>query len=176
MKYEIKHRKTGAVLYEGEHESMRECVEAAVMGSTDLSHADLSDADLRDANLRDAELRDADLSYADLSYADLRDANVRNVPVVPRLHQQILSALDGGGSLNMAEWHTCETTHCRAGWAVHLAGEAGKALEQKIGSYAAGAFITIASCPWMERVPDFYATNEDAMADIRRCAEEEKTK
>ena len=31
----------------------------------------------------------------------------------------------------MGSWHACETTHCRAGWAIHLAGKAGYDLEKK---------------------------------------------
>jgi hypothetical protein len=38
----------------------------------------------------------------------------------------------------------------------------------------AGALITQASCPWLERVPNFYASNEGALADIQECAEREK--
>lgn len=40
-----------------------------------------------------------------------------------------------------------------------------------IGSAGAGALITAASCPYLDRVPDFYTTNGAALADIRRCAE-----
>jgi hypothetical protein len=90
------------------------------------------------------------------------------------LHTRILAAIDQGGSLDMSTWHTCETTHCRAGWAVHLAGSAGRLLEAQFGSGAAAALIHQASCPWMEKVPDFYASNEEALADIKRCAEREQ--
>jgi hypothetical protein len=72
----------------------------------------------------------------------------------------------------MDQWHTCETTHCRAGWAIHLAGVAGKVLEHCCGSNVAGALIHIASSPALEgKVPNFFASNEAALADIRRLAE-----
>jgi len=71
----------------------------------------------------------------------------------------------------MSDWHTCETTHCRAGWAITLAGDAGKALEDKIGPAAAAAAIYIASDPKLERIPDFHCSNETAMADMKRLAE-----
>ena len=123
-------------------------------------------ANLRDANLRDADLRGANLSDANLSGMEFI--------AVPGLHQKILAAIDGGGKLEMGSWHTCETTHCRAGWAVVLAGNAGRLLEAQMGSSAAGALITQASCPWLEKVPNFYAANEEALADIKACAEREK--
>lgn len=52
---------------------------------------------------------------------------LKDIPVVPdapaRL-RQVAAIVDKAPScLNMGEWHTCETTHCIAGWATHLAGE-----------------------------------------------------
>ena len=67
----------------------------------------------------------------------------------------------------MSNWHTCETTHCRAGWAIHLAGKAGADLEERVGPAAAGAMIYHASTG---RVPDFYANDVKALADITECA------
>jgi hypothetical protein len=87
-----------------------------------------------------------------------------DVPVVPDLDARILAALEAGGTLDMQSWHTCETTHCRAGWAIHLAGAAGKAIEARLGSQRAGAEIYRASTG---RVPHFFATTERALADIR---------
>ena len=81
----------------------------------------------------------------------------------------------------MASWHgrdgnACGTTHCRAGWAIHLAGEDGYALEDAVGPSLAGALIIQASCPWIEKVPDFTASNDDALADIKARAAEEKAR
>ncbi|MEO6046015.1 MAG: pentapeptide repeat-containing protein [Candidatus Kapaibacterium sp.] len=117
----------------------------------------------------------ADLSGANLRDADLSGANLRgaNVPVVPGLHRQMLAAIGAGGELDMGNWHSCDTTHCRAGWTIHLAGEAGYALEKAVGPNVAGALISLASCDYLERVPNFYASAEDALADIRACAERE---
>jgi hypothetical protein len=153
--FEIKYRWTGALLFSLEAGSLRLALEAAVKA---------------DANLRGANLRGADLGGADLRGADLRGANLRGahlgieVPVLPHLDQQILAAIEAGGTLNMATWHTCQTTHCRAGWAIHLAGAPGKALEARLGPSTAGALIYQASAGY---VPHFYGTNEDALADIR---------
>jgi hypothetical protein len=142
---------------------------------TNLRGADLGDADLRGANLGDADLRGANLRGADLCGANLRGTNLRGADlgdlsglIVPDLDLEMLNATLGG-ELQMAIWHTCETTHCRAGWAVVLAGEAGRDLEQKIGPGNAGTLIYLASTG---RVPDFYCDNATAMADIARCAQE----
>ena len=95
--YTIEHRWTGAVLYTGGGESLRDVVVAAVksgayLSSADLRGADLSGADLRGAYLRGADLsgaylsgaylRGADLSGADLSGADLRGAYLRGSKLV----------------------------------------------------------------------------------------------
>jgi hypothetical protein len=73
----------------------------------------------------------------------------------------------------MATWHKCETAHCRAGWVTTLAGDGGKALEWMMGPAAAAALIYAASDPTLEKVPNFYATNEEALADMKRLAEQE---
>ena len=81
---QIKHRHTGAVLFEGESGmTMRQTLEKATaskadLSSADLRSADLSSADLSSADLRSADLRSADLSSADLSSADLRSADLRS--------------------------------------------------------------------------------------------------
>lgn len=158
MKVEIKHRLDGVVLFEVETDSLKNAVESAVKERAYLRGAYLTGAYLTDADLTDAYLRGAYLRGAEKYYT------------VPQLHTKILAAIEAGGTLEMRSWHACETTHCRAGWAIHLAGPAGKFLEACMGSAAAGALITLASCPWMEKVPNFYASNEEALADIRACA------
>ena len=71
----------------------------------------------------------------------------------------------------MAQWHDpdCQTTHCRAGWAIALAGDSGRALEAKYGPAAAGALIYAKSRPGVP-IPDFNADNEAALADIKAHA------
>ena len=72
----------------------------------------------------------------------------------------------------MGGWHTCETTHCRAGWVVHLAGEAGKALEEFFNTELAAMKIYEASCPGYKINPArFYDSNEEALEDMRKLAE-----
>ena len=156
----------------------------ADLTGADLTGADLRGADLRGAGLRGAGLRGAGLTGADLTGADLRSADLTGadltgadlrgaeIPIIPNIDSAVLAAIEAGGTLRMDTWHTCNTTHCRAGWAIVLAGDAGAKLETNIGSAAAGALIYAVSRP-NKPVPDFYASNKDAMADIRASAQEE---
>ena len=73
----------------------------------------------------------------------------------------------------MRDWHTCETTHCRAGWVVILAGEAGKKLEKKTSTIFAAMQIYKASSPISVFPPRFYDPNNAALEDMKKCAEEE---
>ena len=140
---------------------------ATLIAEYEAGRRDFRKSNLSDANLSDANLSGADLSWADLSRADLSRADLPSVPVVPELDAAILAAVEAGGELDMHDWHTCATTHCRAGWAITLAGDAGAALEAQYGPNVAGALIYHASAGY---VPDFYASNEDALADMRRRA------
>lgn len=135
----------------------------------DLAGADLSGSVLRGVAMRDIDLRLAKLHGADLSGADLSRAVLGSIPVVPAIDARILAAIDAGGRLDTAAWHTSETTHCRAGWAIKLAGPAGEALEQALGAAVAGSFIYAASRPGIP-IPDFYAGNSEALADLQRAA------
>jgi hypothetical protein len=138
----------------------------AKLTDANLTDANLVYAYLRVANLTGANLTDADLRGADLTGANLTGAKLTGVPVIARIDVAILAAIEAGGALEMKDWHTCATTHCRAGWAITLAGEAAQALEDKFGPGVAGSLIYAASSPG-ELVPDFYASNDKAMADIR---------
>ena len=77
MKVEIKHKRDGRILFEGEFACFKDGVVEASARDVDLWDADLGGADLRCANLRCANLGDADLRGADLRGADLRCANLR---------------------------------------------------------------------------------------------------
>jgi hypothetical protein len=76
MKFEIKSRFTGNVIFSLETEKLKLCVEAAIKSRADLSGADLSRADLSRANLSGADLSGANLSGADLFRADLSGADL----------------------------------------------------------------------------------------------------
>ena len=77
MKFEIKSRWSGSVIFSVETDSWRLAVEAAVRAKADLRGADLRGADLRGASLRGADLREADLRGASLRGDDLREADLR---------------------------------------------------------------------------------------------------
>src|ERR1051326_8392559 len=159
----------------------------AVLAGADLTGADLTravlmraiitGADLTGAVLMRAILTGADLTGAVLAGAVLTDAVLTgavlagaDIPVVPDIDATIYAAItDGKGELQMGAWHTCETTHCRAGWAITLAGEAGRKLEKRYGPAAAGALIYAKSRPGVP-IPNFYAGDEAALADIKACA------
>ncbi len=77
--------------------------------------------------------------------------------------------------MDMGTWHTCEKTHCRAGWIVTLAGEAGKALEAFYDTPLAAMKIYDASSSLPKISPvRFFEQNEQALADMKRMAELER--
>ena len=173
MMIEIKHRWNGKVLYTAENaQDVRSALQEALARGADLRGANLRGADLSGANLRDADLSGANLRDADLRGAYLRDAYLRGAdlsgaewgfipdPELPRrVAERIL--VDPETALNMSEWHTCETTHCLAGWAVVESGAAGAALEAVTGTAVAGVML-------MPSAADlFYGTDEQALAWCR---------
>jgi hypothetical protein len=81
---------------------------------------------------------------------------------------------DNGNKLEMGSWHTCDTTHCRGGWVEVLGGVEGRALAKKTSTLFAVMQIYKASSPIKVSPTRFFEDNETAMADIVRCAEEEK--
>ena len=88
------------------------------------------------------------------------------VPIVDDLDEKVAKAASCG-NLDMSSWH-CGTTHCRAGWAITLGGEAGAALEEAVGPEMAGRLIYEASTG--RPAPNFFASNAEAMEDIMACA------
>jgi len=88
MKFEIKNRFTGDVIFTLETSSFKICVEAAIKSRANLSGADLygadlygadlSNTDLSNTNLSNANLTNADLSHTDLSNTNLSGADLSN--------------------------------------------------------------------------------------------------
>jgi pentapeptide repeat protein len=147
----------------------------ADLSDANLCGADLRDADLCGANLRDADLCGANLCGANLRGADLRCANLRGAnlrdadlcgadfgfepdKILPkRVAEAIINGADSP-KVEMGTWHTCDTVHCLAGWAIHLSGPAGYALERIVGSAVAGVMLL----PSASHL--FYKDNEAAIA------------
>jgi hypothetical protein len=174
MKFEIKNRFTGAVQVTaqiecGEDESysikLGLAVKWAVSAGANLARANLARADLAGANLAGANL------------AGALKIDPSEIPVIPNIDDTILAAIESGGVLDMSNWHGgggwCGTTHCRAGWAIHLGGEKGKALQDKLGPNVAGTLIYEASRPG-QPAPWFFDSTEGALSDLRKCAKEKR--
>jgi hypothetical protein len=128
-----------------------------------LTRANLTGADLTGAYLTGANLTGADLTGADLARANLTGAYLSGViglkiaaDAPARLLAVARAALQPG-ALYMNDWHTCETTHCISGWAVHLAGEVGCVLETAVGVHMAGLYLL-----GVEAAGHFYDTNKEA--------------
>ena len=144
----------------------------AIMVKSNLTDAILVHADMTDCKLTGAQLLRADLTNAVMANADLNGAILTgyNVPAIAHLDARIYARItSGGGTLSIDDWHTCATTHCRAGWAITIAGEAGAKLEREVGPAAAGALIYAVSRPG--RLPNFLASHRYAMASIKADAE-----
>jgi hypothetical protein len=71
----------------------------------------------------------------------------------------------------MSDWHTCNTTHCRAGWVVFLAGEAGKKLEKQTTTLFAAMQIYKASSEIRVSPTRFFEKDKIALSDMKKCAE-----
>ena len=160
----------------------------ANLTGVNLAYAELADANLTDANLTDARNVPAISDQTPLSAEERAQQRAmprceleqrraeryrqRNpdVPVIEAIDAKILQAVECGGKLEMGSWHACATTHCRAGWAITLAGDKGADLERHYGPAVAGRMIYLASAGYC---PHFYASNEAAIESIRERAAEQ---
>lgn len=150
MKIQIKHRYTSAILFEhaSDDNTMANTLRAAIGWG----------ADLRGANLRWDDLHGANLHGANLSGAVIDGIAIPSVDeAAPLLRQVAQSALAAPDALDMRVWHTCETTHCIAGWAVALSGDKGRELEDRYGCADAGLLLLGA-----EAATHFYDGNKTA--------------
>lgn len=144
------------------------------LAGIDLRNMDLSGQDFEGGDFRNADFRGATLANLDLGGCQIKGAkfDLEGVPKIPDIHKRVYEAASQPGALDMSEWHTCSTTHCRAGWVTHLA-PGGTDLEIELGTDAAAALIYLASDPDLERIPSWYETNEKALQDMKRLAENE---
>ena len=93
------------------------------------------------------------------------------IPEIKNIHSVVLEAASKPDALEMGDWHTCDTTHCRAGWVVTLAGEAGRKLEQQTSTAFASMMIYKESSDIRVSPNMYYVTNEESMKDMKRCAD-----
>jgi len=110
----------------------------------DLSQANLEGADLRNADLRKANLTKANLKGTNLGDVNLKDANLTETKLDYQIESGLLKKIAEVAlkedNLDMNYWHTCDTCHCIAGWAVTLA-ENGRKLEEEYGTANAGLLL-----------------------------------
>jgi hypothetical protein len=140
----------------------------ANLTGADLTGANLTGAYLTRANLTGAYLTGANLTGAYLTRANLTGAyltraylsGVIGLKIAADAPARLLAVARAAlqpGALYMNDWHTCETTHCISGWAVHLAGEVGCVLETAVGVHMAGLYLL-----GVEAAGHFYDTNKEA--------------
>ena len=94
---------------------------------------------------------------------------------VDNIDYKIYEAIQNGkGELDMSSWHKedcdkdnwCGTSHCRAGYAICLAGEEGFKLEKKYDAELAGRMIYAVSRP-DEELPDFFADTDEVLEELK---------
>jgi hypothetical protein len=96
------------------------------------------------------------------------------VPVIKNIHQTVLAAASNPDALDMSTWHTCENTHCWAGWIVAVAGPEGRELERFFDTPLAAMKICDASSSLPKISPiRFFETNDEAIGHMKRMAEKE---
>ena len=114
-----------------------------------------------------------DLSGANLSGANLSGAKLSGViglTVARDAPQRLRAVADAalkGGVLEMETWHTCDTTHCIGGTAIHQAGEVGRLLEAAIGPEIAALMLLGTDAHF-----HFYDSNEEATKWLRSVLEQ----
>jgi uncharacterized protein YjbI with pentapeptide repeats len=159
---------SGADLSYGSFEGA--CFDRAILTGANITGAWFCGATFKGAVFRGLDLSSANFSGAIIEGAIVNAEDLVSIPIIPDIHKAIYAAASVPGTLDMRSWHACQTTHCRAGWVVTLAGSAGAALEDKLGTEPAATLIYLASDPHIKSIPDFHASDEDAMADMQRLA------
>ena len=145
----------------------------ANLSGAKLSGANLSRANLSGVNLSRADLSRANLSGANLSGANLSRANLVGViglAVASDSRQRLRAVANAAlkkGALEMDTWHTCDTTHCIGGTAIHQAGEVGGLLEAAVGPGIAALMLL-----GPDAHAHFYDSNEEATAWLRSVLEQ----
>ena len=140
----------------------------ANLSGANLSGANLSGANLSRADLSRADLNGANLNGANLNWANLRGANLSRVAGLavasdsPQRLRAVANAALKKGALEMDTWHTCDTTHCIGGTAIHQAGEVGRLLEAAVGPGIAALMLL-----GPDAHSHFYDSNEAATEWLR---------
>lgn len=113
----------------------------------DLSYSDFSLKNLRHTYFNGANLSNCNFHFAHIQYAIFKHCNLtgaRGLPIVDDYQERLVNVANAAlypEALDMSCWHTCDTTHCIAGWAIHQAGSLGKLLESDYGAANAGLIL-----------------------------------
>ena len=99
-----------------------------------------------------------------------KKGQVPPIPKIDNIDAAVYAAASQPDALNMVNWHTCETTHCRAGWVVHLAGDEGRALESYHNTELAALLIYRESGSPINPAR-FYDSDDAALKDMKMRAE-----
>ena len=148
----------------------RDNLREADLSEADLSRADLNGGELRGADLRGADLRGAELNGAELAGANLSGADLSGATGVAPITESAITELlwiaetilACPESLEMESVHTCNTTHCGAGW-VCFHNPIAATLEKIVGWNAAACL----ACPIPEFTSLFYSSNEEMLAFLK---------
>jgi hypothetical protein len=97
------------------------------------------------------------------------DENKITIPKIEEIDKKVYECASKENALNMSNWHTCETTHCRAGWVVHLAGDEGRRLEEFHNTELAAMLIYRESGSPINP-SRFYDSNTEALVDMKKRA------
>ena len=116
MKFEIKARFTGTVLFSLETDSLRLCVEAAVMRGADLRGANLTGAVGTPVGASEAAGELPPRATPKESIANLDKVREIILDNAERLDMTVWHNEGGWQDRTCAEEAVCGTTHCLAGW------------------------------------------------------------
>ena len=111
MKFEIKNRWNGEVIFALECGSLKLCVEAAVKSGASLTGANLTMANLDGANLTGANLTRANLDGASLTGANLTRANLTGLTTAVRLPHGDPRGFDCLALWVDGQWLICSGCH-----------------------------------------------------------------
>lgn len=142
------------------------------LASASFRRVDFSGADFRGASFRDSR---SSISVSEVVLKDTKFSLQNPIPAVSDIHNKIYEICSAPNALVMDNWHTCNTTHCWAGWTIVLAGEAGKLLEDEVGPSLAASLIYHASDPGMEKTPNWFQWDERRALDQMRELVKERT-
>lgn len=140
----------------------------ANLTGANLTGVNPNEARLNRADLNGANLGGVDLSKADLCGANLSGANLTGTTSIASKEEEMREATrilqilqKPGNSLEMMNWHTCETSHCLAGWSCPELKYPGAEASKKL--------------PTLTKYFPVHYSNEEALEALKRVAKGEES-